>query len=275
VDGAGEVMNTFQGRPLSWWYVNLTSRIDRDEHAKAEFARHGIDARRFAGFLPDEWPGDLGKVKRMRKRTPGAVGCYQSQTHVIRTVVDTDRVVVVCEDDVCFCDDLPQRLAYIEEHLTWDWDVFYLGATFHVPGVWCIHPECKEWGGRGRDMDVTEDKHIMRVYGEWGTYCYMVNGRNARKVLKALDDMVADSDGIDHNFIRIGDGLNCYCFVPGCVWQFDSMSSIGGQRNAAGEWVPSKTIFSGFKKLGPYAWTTKMSDFDPATYDWDTGRMKK
>ncbi len=248
-------------RETEWWFINLASRPDRNAHAEEQFAKHELPVKRFEAYTPDQWPGDPTKVERMRNRTPGAIGCHQSQMTVMDTVVNTDRVVAVCEDDIVFCDDLPKRLQYIEDHLTWDWDVFYLGATFHIPGVWCHHPDCATWGAIGKDAEPTADKHIMRVYGEWGTYGYLVNGRNAAKVLTLLDDNMAASDGIDHNFIRLGDKINAYCFVPGCCWQYDNQSNIGD----------GVTEFSGFKKLGPYVWTAKMSDFDPAGFDWTGG----
>jgi GR25 family glycosyltransferase involved in LPS biosynthesis len=255
-------MSHFDRFRLDNWVINLAHRTDRMAHANQQFARANLPVDRFEAFLPEEWPGPEEKVARIRARTPGAIGCYQSQTHVIRTAVGSDRIVGVFEDDVCFCEDLQDRLAYLEEHLTWDWDVLYLGATFHVPGVWYANPDCAAWHHRGRDVEPTDDPHILRVFGEWGTYAYFVNGRNARKVLDALDEMLPNSDGIDHNFIRIGDALNCYCLVPGAAWQMDNASDIG---------TGGFTHFSHFKKLGPYVWTERMEDFDPSTFDWEKG----
>ncbi len=250
---------------IAWHYINLASRPDRNRHAMVAFTEVGLPARRFEALTPAQWTGDPAKVARMQAGvpggTPGAIGCYLSQTEVIRTVVDTDKIVAVCEDDICFCNDFPKRLQYITEHLTWDWDIFYLGATFHVPGVWCHHKDCKDWGAIGRDAEPTTDKHIMRVYGEWGTYAYFVNGRNARKVLDLYDANIHRARGIDHLNIILGDRLNSYCFVPGCCWQYDNESNIG----------TGVTRFSHFKKLGPYAWTDRMEDFNPSTFDWEKG----
>lgn len=255
-------MSELKWQDIRWFYVNLNSRPDRREHAEAEFAKHGIKATRFPAFLPREWRGDPAKVARMQATTPGAIGCYYSQISVIAQAAATGATVAVCEDDVCFCEDLPKRLQYIEDHLDEDWDIFYLGATFHIPGEWCKHEDCLDWGPRlGVDAEPTADKHIMRVYGEWGTYAYLVNGRNAGKVLKLLDDNVHRSRGIDHLFIILGDQVNAYAFVPGCAWQFDNQSNIGS----------GLTEFSHFKKLGPYVWTDRMEDFDPATYSWTGG----
>lgn len=247
-------------RKIWWYYVNLDSRPDRRAHAEAQFAEQGIHARRFEAHVPSDWLGQPHKIERMKNRTPGAIGCYMSQCGVIAQGVGTDRVIAVCEDDVCFAPDLKDRLQYIEDHLTWDWDIIYLGATFHVPGKWCDDPQCHSWGVKygGLDAIPTDDKHIMRVFVMWGTYAYLVNGRNAHKVLDLLDENCSQSDGIDHNFMILGDKLNAFCFVPGMAWQYDNRSNIGN----------GDTIFSGFKKLGPYVWTDRMSDFDPAQFDW-------
>lgn len=238
---------------IEWWYVNLASRTDRRAHAEAEFAKVGITPRRLEGFTPAEWPGDPAQVERMRRRTPGAIGCWQSQQHCIRTGAGENRIVAVCEDDVCFCDDLPTRLAYLEQHLTWDWDIFWLGATFHCnPAVW--HRDTL-----GRDVERTSDPRILRTYGIWSTYAYLVNGTSVQRVCRLLDENRYRSDGIDHcAILYLEPVLNTFCFVPGCAWQYDNRSDIGN----------GITAFSGFKKLGPYAWQKRMEDFDPDTFDW-------
>ena len=162
-------------------------------------------------------------------------------------------MVGVFEDDVVFCDDLKERLDYIETHLTWDWDIFWLGGTFHCnPPVW--HKDTI-----GRDAERTTDKHIFRTYGIWSTYAYFVNGPSIRKVLKLLDDNIHQAYGIDHCCIlHLEPVLKTYCMVPGCAWQRDGLSNIG----------TGVTTFSHFKQLGPYVWTDRMGDFEPDTYDW-------
>lgn len=245
---------------IRWGYVNLASRPDRRAHAEAEFAKHNLNVRRFDAFEPEDWDGPPDKVAQMMARTPGAVGCWMSQTDIILSGFERGlKLIGVFEDDVCLCEDFPERLDYISKHLTWDWDVFYLGATFHVPGEWHRKPDCVDWIDHGRDVWPTADPRIMRTPGIWGTYAYIVNGSKARKVLNALDEIMSVSDGIDHAFIRIGDRLNTYCFVPGCCWQYDNQSNIGD----------GVTDFSGFKTLGPYVWRDRMTDFDPTTFNWD------
>ena len=250
---------------IGWSCVNLASRPDRREHAEQQFAKHDLTVRRFEALTPENWDGPPEKVARMMARTPGAVGCWMSQTEVIRQGVREGLDLIgVFEDDICLCEDFPKRLEYICSHFPDPWHVFYLGATFHIPGVWCHHPDCSKWGSIGRDVLPTSDPRIVRTPGIWSTYGYLVNSQSASEVLDALDDIMPDSDGIDHAFIRLGTRLNTYCFVPGCCWQYDNQSNIG----------TGITEFSGFKKLGDYVWTDRMEDFDPATFDWTTGRTK-
>lgn len=245
---------------IHWSFINLSSRPDRREHAEAEFAKHNLTVRRFDALKPEDWDGPPDKVARMMARTPGAVGCWMSQTEVIRQGMrEGHELIGVLEDDCVFCEDLPARLEYICSHLPENFHVFYLGATFHVPGVWCHHPDCAEWGNLGRDVVPTMNSRILRVPGCWGTYAYIVNGERANEVLAALDRVMPVSDGIDHAFIQIGDRLSTYCFVPGCCWQYDNQSDIGD----------GITEFSGFRKLGNYVWTDRMDDFDPTTFNWD------
>jgi GR25 family glycosyltransferase involved in LPS biosynthesis len=119
-----------------------------------------------------------------------------SQLNCIRTAIDTDKIVAVCEDDVVFCADLQERLAYIARNMTWDWDIFWLGGTFHCnPAVW--HKD-----SLGRDVVCTSDPRIMRTYGIWSTYAYLVNGPSARRVVDLFD-----RGGLEANMDDLGPAL--------------------------------------------------------------------
>ena len=248
---------------IEFFYVNLASRPDRREHAEGQFAKHGLFAERFEAFTPDEWPGPEEAVARMRP-TPGAIGCYQSQTHLIRLAKGSDRLICVCEDDVLFCEDFNTRLQYIEDNFDEDFDIFWLGATFHVkatlpPGeqLWTE----KLWPGElGRDVELTPVKHILRTYCLWGTYSYIVNGRSVEKILKLFKDNVHRARGIDDLCMMLGRELKTFCFVPGMAFQIDGRTDIG----VGGDGI---TRFSHFHKLGPYVFTERMEEFDPDKFE--------
>lgn len=248
---------------IEWHYINLPHRKDRRKHAEEQFAKHGIKPWGFMAYTPEDCIGDSTKFANMQ-RTPGTIGCYQSQMELIKLAYQTDRVIAVCEDDIVFCEDLWKRLAYISKNLTWDWDIFYLGATFHVPGKWCHKKECSDWGALGKDVEPTSDPRILRTYAIWSTYGYLVNPINAKRTYEILDANAHRARGIDHLTMLLGNRLNTFCFVPGCAWQYDNQSDIS----------KGVTRFSLFKKLGPYAWANRMEDFDPTTFDWKTGAIK-
>ncbi len=252
-------------RDAEFHYINLDCRPDRRAHAEAEFARHDIPVNRFSAYLPEQCSWAPEKIARMKARTIGAIGCMSSQMEIISKAPD-DGVIGVFEDDVCLCEDFPKRLEYIFDHLPEDWDVIYLGATFHSPGVWCHKPDCETWGGIGRDVIPTADPRILRTPGIWSTYAYLVNGKKWGDVYSALMKIMPDCDGIDHAFIRIGMGLKTYCFVPGCCKQYDDWSNIrkGGF-----------TRFSNFKALGPWWYANRMTDFDAENFDWNTFDPKR
>lgn len=258
-------MAEFKWSDTDCWYVNLDSRPDRREHMERELARVGITAQRQRGFLPDEveYPGPMGipsdQVKVMRNRTPGAIGCHYSQRACIERAIGTGRNVLVMEDDVEWCDDLPKRVAILEEFLAGrEWDVIWLGGTIHInPPVW--HRE-----DLGRDAECTEHPNIVRSFGAFCTFCYVVNGDSCQRVVELLDENVHKSMGIDWLFIQIEPQLRNYMFLPGCSKQVDGVSNIGTQRNGA----PAFTTFSHFASLGPYWFQKRMEDFEAEGFDW-------
>lgn len=240
-------------------YVNLDCRPDRLAHVKTQLEKIGMHAWRQPGMLPHQYKGDRSLVEVMRKRTPGAIGCHYSQRKIIEVASTDERDILVMEDDVVFCEDFWDRVAIIKQFIdSRPWDIFWFGATFHCnPPVW--HRD-----DLGRDVELTDHPNILKTYGIWSTYAWLVNGKSTKKVLKLLDDNVRESIGIDALMIKVQPTIESYCFVPGLVKQRDDRSNIGINRDGS----PAVTKFSGFANLGPYWWQERMSDFDPNTFNW-------
>lgn len=247
-------------------FINLARRPDRLEHMRVELEKAGILAERFPAIdtgydipCPMQYPRH--KIQRMLMRTPGAIGCHYSQVSVMQVALTNLKHAFVMEDDLVFCSDFQARLPLIENFLsTHKWDVFWLGGTFHVnPHVWHTgrHPELRG-KNLGRDVECTEDPRIVRTYGAFCTYAYIVNVESIARILDLLDKNMHDSIGIDWLFIKIQPELRTYAFVPGCVKQMDNQSNIG----------TGITRFSGFSQLGPYWWQDKMDAFDPYLFNW-------
>lgn len=262
-------------------YVNLDHRQDRNAKMIESLEKAGVkDYERVRGMLPSEWPEKAQQMTAMLRRPQvGAIGCYLSQESIIKKALELNKHAFVMEDDLQFCSDFGKRIGYIDNWISpkpdsdgkgfvREWDILWLGGTFHVGGkgpYWHTHT-------LGRDAECTDDPRMMRTYGSFCTYAYIVNRRSIEKVLSLLDQFLPQSIGIDHSMINISPQLKTYAFVPGCVIQYDNLS----------DQIPSKqhiTNFSGFSRLNgteensKYWFQDKMEMFDPLTFDWAEARV--
>lgn len=250
-------------------YVNLDHRTDRIEHMKKQLDRVGLRAIRQRGFPWIETDHMNPKYLTMKNRTPGAIGCFLSQMEVMKKALEVGAHAWVMEDDLVFAADFNERIKYMGDFLDGrEWDILWLGATFHSPAFWHpvgrsgMPPDCSQQ--LGKDYERTDDPRIMRTYGAFCTYAYIVNKDSVQKVLDMLEDSISSSIGIDFSMIRMQPQLNCFAFVPGSVKQIDNQSDIGS----------GMTIFSGFSRLNGteensrYWYQDYMMDFDPNTFEW-------
>lgn len=234
-------------------YINLDSRPDRNEKMIAELQRVGIPAVRTRGLLPEEVMKiqPMDKLHTMYQRTKGAIGCWYSQVQVMEDALSRGENAFVMEDDLVFCDDIQYRLDYISQFIQdTEWDIIWLGGTYHTEPTWHkslfghhAHPDlqmCK--CELNRDWEPTNDPHIVRTYGCWCTYAYIVNSKSIAKILDLLDQNVYRSMGIDWCMILLQPNLNTFAFNPGCVRQYSNQSNIG----------TGITDFDSFSSLGPH-----------------------
>jgi GR25 family glycosyltransferase involved in LPS biosynthesis len=237
-------------------FINLDHRTDRLQGMNEEMKKLGIPMIRQRGIPWAEVKEDPKKIKVMKDRTPGAIGCHYSQVEVMKKALELKQHAFVMEDDLMFCDDFHERMEIVEDFLSdRPWDVFWLGGTYHHEPTWHKRghpqlPECK--CSIHRDVEETSDKHIVRTYGCWSTYAYIINRKSLPMILDMLDANVHKSMGIDWLFILLAPRLFTYAFVPGMVRQRDSQSDIGN----------GMTYFSHFEKLGPHWYQQSKKDFD-------------
>ncbi len=235
----------FHWRDISWHFVNLSHRTDRLLHINNQLDRAGIKAERFEAFRYRDYHGPSKNIQNM-VTTPNTIGNWLSVTALMRKAADTEGVVGLLEDDALLCSDFAERLQYIEDNYKEPWDIFFLGATVHVnEAPW--HPEL------GMDCEPTDVRHIWRTYGAFSNQGMLINGKSAEKVLGLMEKVMPDSRGSDHALIQVQPELQCYCFIPGLVFQIDGQSDIG----------KGWTKFSNFlKNPGPHVWCDKLDDFD-------------
>jgi len=235
-------------------FVNIDSRPDRLDSVVFQFHKHGIkNFVRQRGMLPHEYAGDPKKVEVMMKRTPGAVGCHYSQVQIMIEAEKLGKHAFVCEDDIILCEDFNERLSIIESFLAHNkWDIFWFGGTYHKEPTWHKNPHPHDMRqcncNLNRDYEPTTNERVVRTFGAFATYCYLVNKNSIGKILKMLDENVHLSMGIDWEMMLLQPKLKTFAFVPGCVKQMDNMSNIGN----------GMTYFSGFEKLGEHWYKERM-----------------
>jgi len=245
-------------------FLNMDHRTDRLDHMNKQLANVGLDAIRHRGKKPQEYDLNDPKYRVMLNRTPGAIACHEGQVEIMKTAQSIKANAMVLEDDVIFCDDFDKRITYIDEWTeTHEWDIVWLGASFHVNppywhkfGVSGMPPDCS--AQLGKDCEPTDDPRMIRTYGAYVTFAYIVNYNSMDKIFKLFDDHLHTSIGIDWLFIKLQPQLKCFSFVPGCVMQMDNMSDIG----------TGMTVWSGQLNNGPYVFQKRMTDFEPTTYKW-------
>jgi GR25 family glycosyltransferase involved in LPS biosynthesis len=256
-------------------FVNLDSRPDRLNHMTKELGRTGIQAIRQRGIPWKECDLNSPKHQVMLNRTPGALGCHLSQVEVIKKAFEVGSHAFVMEDDLVFASDFKERMDYVSKWLAGkEWDIFWLGATFHSPAYWHkigqsnMRPDCS--AQLGKDFDHTDDPRIKRTYGAFCTYAYIVNYNSIEKILGLLDKHLHESIGIDWLFIKLQPQLKTFAFVPGSVRQINNLSDIGTNPDGS----PAMTVFSGFSKLNGteensrYWFQDKIENFNPDTFEW-------
>lgn len=256
-------------------FINLDHRADRLTRMNIELGSiKSFHADRLRGYYPHEVNETMDKIGTMYRRTPGAVGCHFSQTRIMKEARAFGLHALVMEDDLHFCADFDKRFEYISYWCdTHEWDVFWLGSSFHVnPPYWHriggsgMPPNCSS--ELGYDAKRTSDPRIMQTFGAFATFAYIVNINSIDKILALFDQHIHESIGIDWLFCKIQPQLKCYAFVPGCVRQIDNRSDIGN----------GDTIWSGFLKLNgnyensAYVFQETMEDFNPEAFNWAEAR---
>lgn len=244
-------------------YINLDHRVDRRNHMENELAKYDIVAERYPAIKTSERKWDPNKIKTMKKYgREGTIGCYYSQLECMQSAVGLNKDVFIMEDDLIFCSDINERMKEIEIFLNNNiWDIFWLGSTVHInPCVWHSgnHPELLG-SHLGKDAEPTNNPRIMRTYGCWSTYAYVINKDSLNKIIYLLDSNISEMGAIDKLFIKLQPQLYTYSYIPGCVKQLDGYSDI----------INTINQFSFFSTLGGHWWQDKKENFNPNNIIWN------
>lgn len=184
------------------------------------------------------------------KYNKGQIGCFLSHYKLLKTH-NSDKILGILEDDVELCDDFLDRFKYIEDNFNLDWDMFFLSSYYH------LNEHKDRWNHSG-DFELTDIKYIHRVYGAFTTHAYLVNPKSINKILKLIDEHIADTYAIDHVYCaKIESMLNCYSFTPGMANQRISYSDVDGGNK-------DPNVFKSI--LGEHYYVNNLKDFDYDKY---------
>lgn len=263
-------MKKFNWKDCYTTYINLDRSTIRNEKMIAELNRVGIkNFNRFNALKNNDYAGS--KLNRMYGNGNGTVGCTISHLTILENCLEMGRNGFIMEDDLVFATDSVKRLDTINEFLSEnEWDIFFLGGTYHInPSVWhnnghthkeMYNCDCK----LGRDAELTNNKRIIRTYGCWCTYAYIVNVDSIEKILRLTNDKIENTYALDQCWIKIQPELNCFAYLPALAKQYDEISDVQGTFHQ----------FSNFSNLGEYWWQDLEEQFEPSNFNWNEAKNK-
>ena len=226
--------------------ISLNKRKDRREWINSHLPKFNIKYE-FFDAITDNNEYNVNFPKEYSK---GQMGCFLSHYKLLKTH-KSDKILGILEDDVELCDDFLDRFKYIEDNFNLEWDMFFLSSYYH------LNEHKDRWNPSG-DFELTDTKYIHRVYGAFTTHAYLVNPKSIDKILKLIDENIADTYAIDHVYCaKIESKLNCYSFTPGMANQRISYSDVDGGKKDPNEF---KSI------IGEHYYVNNLKDFDYDKY---------
>lgn len=226
--------------------ISLKTRNDRRELINSHLPKFNLRYE-FFDAITDNNEYNVNFPTKYKK---GQIGCFLSHYKLLKTH-NSDKILGILEDDVELCDDFLDRFKYIEDNFNLDWDMFFLSSYYH------LNEHKDRWNHSG-DFELTDIKYIHRVYGAFTTHAYLVNPKSINKILKLIDEHIADTYAIDHVYCaKIESMLNCYSFTPGMANQRISYSDVDGGNK-------DPNVFKSI--LGEHYYINNLKDFDYDKY---------
>lgn len=231
---------------IDFYYINLLHRKDRNEHIISELKKLNISANRFDALTGDD---NYLSIETPRITNKGNRGCLLSHFKLLKEYKG-NKILGVLEDDVEFCEDFHDRMKYIENNFSYDWDIFFLSSFYHLN-------DDKNFKWKNIEFEFTDVKYIHRVYSSFTTHSYLINPNSVDKILDLCNKEIGNCYAIDHLYVLIEDKLNCFAFTPGMTMQYSNLSDLSGTFKSQMEFI---------NKLGQHVYVKNLSEFDYDSY---------
>jgi GR25 family glycosyltransferase involved in LPS biosynthesis len=203
-------------------YINLDSRLDRNEQALKQFESMGITAQRVSGI------DTSGLIPKGRPGSPGMLGCGLSHLKCLKLAKENNwDYVFICEDDAEFINPslLKENLQkFLNDPRSPDWDVILLGGN--------LQPS-------PRYPNIKLNDYSVRVRKAFSTVAYIIKNRYFDTLIRNFTDstnaLSKDMDytdaknAIDVSWIKLQLRDTFIMIIPPTVIQFNSYSDITRQ----------------------------------------------
>lgn len=197
---------------MQCFYINLDKAVERRQRLEANFNQTKVDGFTLTRFSACDldWVKNHQPAGRITEREKA---CYASHLSIIKQNLGAAEPYCIFEDDTQFGSSTFKNIQKVLGKIgNNDWDIIFLDVILtSIPQIARICDYARKYRFN-RDFTLID---LRPIY-----YCaasaYLVNGRNAQKVIDLLDNSAGWDEAIDTTyFMRTRDEkLNCFLTVP-------------------------------------------------------------
>lgn len=199
--------------------INMDSRTDRlkrfqDFYNASDCSKHGLKIKRISAVVgkDQDWKNGLltpeatkymeitiqtGKRKDHESLTPGAIGCYLSHLNAIEYVVQQNKPMIICEDDLQLPSDFYEKMKSALRY-----------PPPEKPIILLFHVICSGSWDKLKCIKLYEN--FYEVHRFWSTACYYITPESAKIF---LDNAKPLSVQIDAQMARLVEQKKLYIYA--------------------------------------------------------------